>query len=97
VTKSRQYTKDIETEHREFLRAISSEKPLREALEKHPKSFAFSDAWAVSQRRFSMITELYGVLATVFPGTATVESDFSIVNWEKSDYRSALTDLSLKT
>jgi hypothetical protein len=34
-------------------------------------------------------------LASAFPVTASVESDFSIVNWEKSDYRSALTDLSL--
>jgi hypothetical protein len=32
----------------------------------------------------------------VFRGAATIESDFSFVNWEKSDYRSALTDLSLE-
>jgi len=35
-------------------------------------------------------------MGTVFPGTANVESDFSIVNFEKNDYRTALTDLSVE-
>jgi hypothetical protein len=35
-------------------------------------------------------------IATAFPGTSSVESDFSIVNWEKDDCRIALTDLSLE-
>jgi hypothetical protein len=95
VTKTRQYINDIETEHREFLRTDSSEKPLREALENQPKSIGFSEASAVCQGRFSKLREFSGVLATVFPGTATVQSDFSIVNWVKNDYRSAMTDLSL--
>ena len=37
-----------------------------------------------------------GGLATLFPGTATVESDFSIVNYEKDRYRAKLTDFSLE-
>jgi len=35
-------------------------------------------------------------LASVFPSTITVESDFSIINFEKNFHRSALTDLSLE-
>ena len=31
-------------------------------------------------------------LATVFPGTATVELDFSTINYEKIDHRCGLTD-----
>jgi hypothetical protein len=62
--------------------------PLREALENQQKSVGFSEAWAVCQGRFFKLREFCGVLATVFPGTVTVESDFSNVNWEKSDYRS---------
>jgi hypothetical protein len=88
ATKSRQYINDIETEHREFFRTVSSEMPLREALENQPKSVGFSEAWAVCQGRFFKLREFCGVLATVFPGTVTFESDFSNVNWEKSDYRS---------
>jgi hypothetical protein len=47
VKKSRQYINAIVTEHREFLRTVSSEKFLREALENQPKSNGFSEAWAV--------------------------------------------------
>ena len=31
----------------------------------------------------------------VFPNTTTIESDFSILGWEKDEYRKSLTDLSL--
>jgi hypothetical protein len=37
-----------------------------------------------------------GGLATVFLGTATVESDFSVLKYAKNDYRTALTDFSLE-
>ena len=32
----------------------------------------------------------------VFANTASVESDFSILGWEKDEYRLSLTDLSLE-
>ena len=35
-------------------------------------------------------------LATTFPGTSTVESDFLVLGWEKDEYRTMLSDLSLK-
>ena len=32
----------------------------------------------------------------MFPNTATVESDFSILGWEANEYRRSLTNLSLE-
>ena len=32
----------------------------------------------------------------MFVNTATVESDFSILGWEKDEYRLSLTDLALE-
>ena len=32
----------------------------------------------------------------MFPNTASVKSDFSILGWEKDEYRKSLTDLSLE-
>jgi hypothetical protein len=93
VTKDRQYVHEIESEHRAFLKAVQMEKDLRDGLREQSNKLDFSDAWAVCQKRFPKLQEFWGGLSTVFPGTATVESDFSIVNWEKSDYRSALSDL----
>lgn len=55
----------------------------------------FTKAWALFCKRFKKRTASWGDLATVFPGTATVECDFSKINLEKNDYHSNLTDLSL--
>jgi hypothetical protein len=41
------------------------------------------------------LRQLCDGLATAFPNTTSVESDFSIVKWEKNDSRSSLTSLSL--
>ena len=58
---------------------------------------SFSDGWkCIGSGRFTKLKEFCGGLATVFPGTSTVKSDFPIVNFEKTEYRSALTDLSLE-
>jgi len=40
--------------------------------------------------------QFFGGLASVFPVTSTVESDFSIIGYEKDDYRQALTNFSLE-
>jgi hypothetical protein len=37
-----------------------------------------------------------GALATVFPNTYTVESDFCIIGWERNEYWQSLTDFSLE-
>jgi len=35
-------------------------------------------------------------LATIFPNSTSVESDFSILKWELDEFRKSLLDLSLK-
>lgn len=56
----------------------------------------FQKAWSPFKSRFSALVDFLGGLATVFPGTATVESDFSVLQWEKNVHRTCLTDLSLE-
>jgi hypothetical protein len=43
--------------------------------------------------RFSLLRQFCGGLASVFPGTATVESDFTCTDNER---RSSLTDFSIE-
>jgi hypothetical protein len=45
---------------------------------------------------FDILRDFCGGIATIFPNTATVESDFSILGWEKDAFRQSLTDLSLE-
>jgi hypothetical protein len=46
--------------------------------------------------RFPVLKEFSGGLASVFLGTATVESDFRVLKWEFDQYRSSLTGFSLE-
>ena len=56
----------------------------------------FSDARACTNNRFPSLQQLCGALASSCPNTATVESDFSVIGWEKDECRTSLTDFSLK-
>ena len=77
--------------------AYRSEEPLRDAINSSTSTSSFIDGWkCIGSGRFGKLKEFCGGLGTVFSGRATVESDFSIVNFEKNDYRTALTDLSLE-
>ena len=87
----------IQEEHRELISAYRSEEPLCDTINSSMSTDSFIDGWkCIGSGRFEKLKEFCGGLGTVFPGTATIESDFSIVNLEKNDYRAALTDLSLE-
>jgi hypothetical protein len=46
--------------------------------------------------QFPLLSKFVGGLVSVFPGTSTVEADFSVIGWEKDDYRTSLTNFSLE-
>ena len=50
----------------------------------------------MKERKLNVLKNFCGCLATVLPNTASVESDFSQLAWEKDEYRMNLTDLSLE-
>ena len=56
----------------------------------------FRDGWDGFRDAFPRLYRFCSGLATLFPGTASVESDFSILRWEKNAYRSSLSDLCLE-
>ena len=56
----------------------------------------FAKAGLIVHARFKQLENFCSGLATVFPGTANVESNFSILKWEKDDGRTALTNFSLE-
>jgi hypothetical protein len=49
-----------------------------------------------SSPSFQKVHKFMGGLATVFPGTATLEADFSEVKWTKDEYSVGLQDFSLE-
>lgn len=86
----------IEQQHRNLVTAYSNESVLKEALDSLPEFASFEESWKVITGRFKQLEKFCGGLATVFPVTAQVESDFSVLKSEKDDFRTSITDLSLE-
>ena len=90
---------EIEIQHRQLSIAYRQEPALKSALDKYSEEVSiksFDTAWAIVEGRFEILRDFCGGIATVFPNTASVESDFSILGWEKDRYRLSITDLSLE-
>jgi hypothetical protein len=88
---------DISKEFAEFQRALREDPLLQEAIVNNSvKHVSFVEGWGPTHDRFSMLQTFCGGLASAFPNTATVESDFSAIGWEKNVSRGDLTDFSLE-
>jgi hypothetical protein len=91
--------KSIDTLERQFsdlLVAYTTEPLLKSEIDKCNRDTPFTLGWRIVAGRFDYLKSFCGGLATVFPNTATVESDFSQIGWEKDEYRMCITDLSLE-
>lgn len=91
----------IEDDFKQFKTLIQSNTSSQQALKVSAHTIAgqcslFEEAWDFFKVRFPRLHNFCGGLSSVFPGTATVESDFSNLQWEKNPSRSNLTDLSLE-
>src|SRR2546423_2409275 len=88
----------IENEHRELVIAYRREPALRSVIDAYARVDikSFDTAWAVVKGRFEILRDFCGGIATVFANTASVESDFSILGWERDEYRLSMMDLSLE-
>jgi len=84
-----------ESEHHELLTVYRRESNVKAALDKHDEKTFFNEAWNCLKGHFMQLRQLCGGLATTFPNTTSVESDFSIVKWEKNESCSNLMSLSL--
>jgi len=88
----------IVDQHKKVLNVVSKEPRLQIALARHSEQTDFSDTWKTPsiKDRFPKLMEFYGGLASPFPNMATVESDFSILKWEKDLHQSNITPFSLE-
>ena len=94
---------DIERIDDQFCRlrmAVREESGLKRILQQVQASSdqsTFEDCWSTMiGPEFDDSRNYCGAIARVMPGTASVESDFSIVNWTKDPDMQRLTDLSLE-
>lgn len=93
---SEQAIADIEDQHKKLVLAYQNEPILQSKLDDCNHNTSFEVAWRIVEGRFDILRDFCGGIATIFANTVTVESDFSILGWEKDEYRMSLTDLSLE-
>lgn len=87
----------LEHQHHQLLLAYQHDTAIKLAFNNCDGSTSFEAGWLIVQeKKFDILRDFCGGLASVFPNTASVESDFSILGWEKNEYRKSLTDLSLE-
>jgi hypothetical protein len=93
---SGQSVNELEREFRSFKAAVHAECALSDTLNTNCATTGFEVARQLLGSRFAKLRQFCGGLATVLPGTAAVESDFSVLKWEHDEFRSTLTELSLE-
>ena len=87
---------DLEKEFKAFKHQTVTEEGFREMIENMDDVISFDEAWSTIRKKYPLLCMFFGGLASIFPGTCTVESDFSVIGFEKDDYCAALTNFSLE-
>jgi hypothetical protein len=94
------YVDLIADEQKDLLMQYRTDPLLKQAIDSYPDSkgpSSFNEAWSVlNQDEFQHLSDFCGGIATLFPGTCTVESDFSVLRWEKDAFRKQLSDFGLE-
>jgi hypothetical protein len=87
----------IEDDHKELLNAATNDDAIKKILEGHDERVFFNDAWdAMTSKmadgaiRLAKLRQFCGGLATAFPNTCAVESDFSVVKYDQDNRRTDL-------
>ena len=87
----------ISTDHQNLRVAYTSERQFKVALDQCTDAeTGFEKGWALCNGRFEKLKLFAGGLASMFPNTATVEADFSLIGVEKPSNRTSLADFSLE-
>ena len=99
TTFNEQSITQIEDEFQDFKSIINRNNLIETIAVEDSSNYSFKETWnkvEIYNEKISNLKEFIGGLYTVFSGTSTVESDFSIIAYEKNDYRSQLSNLPLE-
>ena len=91
---------NIDEEFRSLRLAFREESGLRQALEDNEaktKQASFVECWSPLGNKYEKLKKYCGGIASVMPGTSSVESDFSLINWTKDPHSQQMTDFSLES
>src|SRR5947207_14481968 len=87
---------DLETEFRELCLKYQSNSVFTIAIDACDSNTSFELAWSIVEGQFDVIRNFCGGIVTVFANTATVESYFSILDWDNYEYKITIFDMYLE-
>lgn len=87
---------DLESQFKDFDSKYHNDDVFKKLVQDTSELKTFAEAWGWLYRQYPMLVAFAGGMATTFPGTSTIESNFSVIGWEKDEYRTTLSDLSLQ-
>jgi hypothetical protein len=91
---------EIDAQFRPLRNAYRKEEGLKmrlEAVHSHSAVQSFKECWSPLGKDYNALKEYCGGLASVMPGTSSVEADFSLINWTRDPHLKSLTDFSLES
>jgi hypothetical protein len=86
----------VADEHKALIHAHRWELVLKDDIDSLSSNSSFKDGWSLLGVRFLNLMEYCGVVATLFPGTSIVESDFLIMHWEKDLFHKRVSNFGLE-
>jgi len=95
-TFSNEEIENIGRQHKALCDSYRRQPNVKSSIDSFDDSAAYRDAWIRLHNTYPLLEKFVGGLATIFPGTSTVENDFSVVKYEKNKNRMSLTDASLE-
>ena len=89
-----EYIGQLEREFNDFKDECRRDTSFKELVAIEKKTL--NEAWDWLSDKYPKLMLFFGALGSVFPGTSSVESDFSIIGFEKDEYRTCLTNFALE-
>ncbi len=86
----------IERHQQELFNAYKREPGSKLLIDKHDHTTFFNTGWDDLKGRFEHLRMFCGGLANAFANITSVESYFSILKWEKDDFRQSMMNLTLE-
>ena len=78
------FVDSIKKDHRDMISTYKTENNFKKLVNNGNMLNDFNEKWfSIGKESFTYLTEFCGNMETIFPNTSTVESDFSLINYEK--------------
>jgi hypothetical protein len=87
----------IEEQFAELKLAFRGNTLMKKLIHESSGIHSFEESWQVLGDDYEILQEFCGDIASVLPSTASVEADFSLINWTKDAYSRSMTDFSLES